>query len=148
MSTPNYVLAAVKAFKKQNNRESLKELFCNGVRLQDYPESRDLMLALMDGKGARTRGEKLQDPLSQARECSVMMEAASLYGAGMTLYYLAKDPHIKTVSMIAAEKLGCSDEHFYKRIWPKYADFPETQRQIEFGKMFPDVVLQDIEKAI
>ena len=55
--TPNYVLAAVKQYKEEDCKEGLINQFENGIPLHSYPESRELIIRLLEGKKPRAKGE-------------------------------------------------------------------------------------------
>jgi hypothetical protein len=133
-TTPDYVLGAVRRYRNEGKTEFLTNLFENGIPLHKYPESRELMLDLINGRAIRKRGEKLLNPQREHITFTAVLWCAQLHGAGLPLYGDSSKIGKPYASEIAANLIGKNHEHFYARIWKKHCEEKEVLENIEFGK--------------
>lgn len=145
--TPRFVLYAVKAYIKEGKKQALCNLFKHGIKLHEYPESRELMINLINQKPIRKRGEKLADIDQEDIVYGAVIYCAQLYGAGLPLFGepSKSNPNKPYASELAAKDAGLNHEHFYKKIWKKYCNQPEVQQNIALGKRLGlSVVMVDV----
>jgi len=132
--TPAYVIGAVNRYINEGKTDFLANLFENGIPLHEYPESKKLMLDLINGKAIRKRGQKKINPLNDHTTFNAVLWCAQLHGAGLPLLGESSEIGKPYASEIAANLTGHNHEHFHNRIWQKYCDEKEVLENIEFGK--------------
>lgn len=132
--TPAYVIGAVNRYINEGKTEFLANLFENGIRLHEYPESKKLMLDLINGNAIRKRGQKKINPAKDHITFNAVLWCAQLYGAGLPLYGESSKIGKPYASKIAADLIGRNDEHFHRNIWLEHCDEQEVKDNIEFGK--------------
>lgn len=134
MSTPNYVITAINFYIKQKDSKPLIELFTKGIPLHTYPESRALIVKLLQGKKVRNVGrQKLTLDKKDIHEQAIVF-MAQIHGAGLPEY-----GGEKTACRVAAERYGMKHSTLLK-MWKgrkKKGDELITHN-IETGKQNPE----------
>jgi hypothetical protein len=125
--TPNYVLAAVKQYKEEDCKEGLINQFGNGIPLHSYPESRELIIRLLEGKKPRAKGESKVNKQEKLREWSAACSVAALSGAGLTI----------TEAQLRIREINHYSESKMERLWKEHKDCSVAKNNYEMGKQYP-----------
>lgn len=134
--TPDYVLAAVDAFVKEDHRFPLVNMFENGIPLHTYPESRDLIVKLMRGDAIRPKGRRssADNPVVCARDTAILHHVAQLHGAGLALISNGEG-QAPSACGIVARFHGLTPNQI-KAIWNKGKGRPDVVAYLEFGRTY------------
>ena len=125
--TPNYVLAAVKQYKEEDCKEGLINQFENGIPLHSYPESRELIIRLLEGKKPRAKGESKVNKQEKLREWSAACSVAALSAAGLTI----------TEAQLRIREINHYSESKMERLWKEHKDCSVAKNNYEMGKQYP-----------
>ena len=130
--TPNYVMEAVKAYEEGNSR-FLVEMFENGVPLYQYPESKQIIVNLLQGKSNRRQGRPPLTRQQKDYQHRILMRVAELYGAGLGLISNGNETNTPTACGVAASIYGLSADYIYRKIWKPNKDNADVSFQISLG---------------
>ena len=134
--TPSYVMEAVRQLFEEKKPARLIEMFCNGLPLHTYPESRELIEKLLREEKLRGRGHKPANyaPAKQARDISIQIAVAQLVGAlGPVIHKGEATLDTPTACKVVAKWHGLSQEGVEK-IWNKVKDSEWVESHKQFGR--------------
>lgn len=133
-STPKFVIYAVDQLIKYHDPTPLMHYFESGVPLWQYPESRDLILKLIQQKEIRPEGggsHAKQEDRDHKLWVALQM-VAETQGRGRPVFSNDK----ANLCQIAARMMGFeSARYFFDEYWKKYKDHEQVKRFAEVGRL-------------
>lgn len=135
--TPNFVIYAVDQLIKYHNPKPLMHYFENGVPLWQYPESRDLILKLIQQKEIRPEGgaSHIKKEGREHKLWVALEMIAETKGRGRPIF--SKDK--VSLCDIAARMMGFeSGRYFFYEYWKEYEKHEQVIRFIEVGKLMSE----------
>lgn len=138
MTTPRFILEAVARYMEDGDSRSLVEMFQNGIELWKYPESRDLVVSLLQGQKPRRKGGQKLTRAEKEDQLSCLIFVAQLHGAGIAVYHNG-NATTPTACEIVGARHRVNPRHLYDR-WRKRKDDDFIKEQIEFGRQHPELI--------
>ncbi|MBT3844236.1 MAG: hypothetical protein HN661_12180 [Gammaproteobacteria bacterium] len=144
MSTPNFIHSAIADYM-EGNPKTLIQMFNDGVPLQNYPETQELITKLLQDIPVRPAGAPPTRRTEEQRHV-ILALVAQLKGAGLGLINSGekKDGSKSklTACGIAGKVYELSGSQVYQSVWLKMKDSDEAKRYLEIGKSLGDDLIE------
>ena len=149
MSTPRYIMEAVASYLEGND-EPLIQMFKNGVPLNRFPETCEIITNCIKGKANKRAGGREATRRQRAIHYQILMNVAELVGAGFAVISNGSNSKRSACSIVAdglsrAEKdksLKLKANTIYKEIWLPSKESEAVKKQMEMGKQNKNALLE------
>jgi len=133
--TPRYIKEAVLKYLESSDGTLLVQMFDHGINLNEYPESRNVIVNLLLGKPNRKQGRQPLSREEKAKNYSILMLLAELKGAGLKIISSGESTtETRSACEILAKIYGISESKIYKDIWGPNKNKPHVIQQMKLGK--------------
>jgi len=132
--TPNYVKEAVLQYIEEKRSYYLIEMFTNGIPLHSYPESRNIIIKLLNGESVRKRGRQPLSRKDKDRNYRILTHVSQLVGAGLSSVNNYPDNAAETACKKVGEIYGLTGKYIYDNIWKPAEGSDTVKLNMEIGK--------------
>jgi hypothetical protein len=115
MSTPKYIIGAVRQLVENAEPKYLIEMFLNGLPLHQYPETSSLIAQLMRGERIRPKGRPPKTEDERVKDKAIIALVAQMVAVGYPLITKGERTVANlSVCDVIGKQFGVSREQVYK----------------------------------